>query len=406
MKAYERLLKYVTYRTPSNEESSASPSSSCQFSLAEALVQELNTLGLTDATVDEHCYVYAHLAATEGLEELPALGFIAHMDTVSDFCDHDTAPIITKNYDGKALALGTSGRSLSPEMFPHLTSLKGQTLITTDGSTILGADDKAGVAEIMTMLETILQNQIPHGPLCIAFTPDEEIGMGTAHFDTDAFAAAVAYTVDGDTEGGIEYENFNAAQAKISFRGVNVHPGSAKDIMVNAALVATDYLSQLPSGQTPRDTEGYEGFYHLCDMKGDVANAELTFIIRDFDPTSFQNRLDTLQEISDKLNHKWGADTVSLKIRHQYRNMREIIDQHPELITNAKLACDKVGIPPIVTPIRGGTDGASLSFMGIPCPNLGTGGHAFHGPFEHITIESMDKASAVLIELVKIFAGI
>ena len=274
MKAYERLLSYVKIFTPSNEESTSSPSSRCQFDLARLLVEELKGLGISDVTLDDHCYVYAHLPATEGLEHCKALGFIAHMDTVSDFCDHAVTPVITENYDGKDLPLGTSGRTLSPEMFSHLTSLAGRTLITSDGTTILGADDKAGIAEILTALEHILTEKIPHGPLCVAFTPDEEIGMGPAHFNVKKFGADYAYTLDGDTEGEIQYENFNACSAKVTFQGVNVHPGSSKDTMINAALVAMEFNGLLPASDIPRLTEGYEGFFHLCGMKGDVENAE------------------------------------------------------------------------------------------------------------------------------------
>ena len=258
MKAYQRLLSYVKISTPSNEESASSPSSQCQFDLARLLVEELKDLGISDVSLDEHCYVYAHLPATKGLEHCKALGFIAHMDTVSDFCDHTVTPVVTEDYDGRELPLGTSGRTLSPEMFPHLASLAGRTLITSDGTTILGADDKAGIAEIVTALEHILTEKIPHGPLCVAFTPDEEIGMGPAHFDVKKFGADYAYTLDGDTEGEIQYENFNACSAKVTFQGVNVHPGSSKNTMVNAALVAMEFNSMLPSADTPRNTADYE----------------------------------------------------------------------------------------------------------------------------------------------------
>ena len=263
MKAYERLLSYVKIFTPSSEETGTSPSTQYQFDLARLLVQELKELGVKDADVDEHCYVYGHIPATRGYESRQKLGFIAHMDTVSDFCDHPVTPVITPNYDGKDLALGTSDRVLSPKMFPHLSTLKGRTLITSDGTTILGADDKAGIAEIMTIIEHLNDNTIPHGPLCIAFTPDEEIGMGPAHFNVKKFGADFAYTLDGDTEGEIQYENFNAARAVVEFTGVNVHPGSSKNTMVNAALVAMEFNSMLPSADTPRDTEDYEGFFHL-----------------------------------------------------------------------------------------------------------------------------------------------
>lgn len=403
MKAYERLLSYVKVFTPSDENGTPNPSSACQFDLAKLLVKELKELGITDAYVDEFCYVYAHLPATPGYEQAPKLGLIAHMDTVSDFCSHPANPVITENYDGGELALGTSGRTLSPQMFPHLTSLKGRTLITTDGTTILGADDKAGIAEIMTVAELLIKENIPHGTICITFTPDEEIGEGTTNFSLEKSGADVAYTLDGDTEGEIQYENFNASGAIVEVTGVNVHPGSAKDTMVNAALVAMEFDSMLPVSETPRDTDEYEGFYHLCSMSGDVASAKLDYIIRDHDGESFKQRQETMEHIVKCLNQKWGEGTVKLTLKEQYRNMSEIVSRYPELIDCAKKACLETGIEPLVTPIRGGTDGARLSFMGLPCPNLGTGGHAYHGPYEHITVEGMDAAVAMTRKLIELF---
>ena len=288
-------------------------------------------------------------------------------------------------------------------MFPHLSTLKGRTLITSDGTTILGADDKAGIAEIMTMIETLNDNTIPHGPLCIAFTPDEEIGMGPAHFNVKKFGADFAYTLDGDTEGEIQYENFNAAKAVVEFAGVNVHPGSSKNTMVNAALVAMEFNSMLPSADTPRDTEDYEGFFHLYSIKGDVSHATLEYIIRDHDAASFDVRKKSMEHITKILNEKWGKGTVSLTITEQYRNMKEIIDTCMELIEHATAACKECNISPLITPIRGGTDGAQLSFMGLPCPNLGTGGHAYHGPYEHITVEGMDIAVEVGLKIIELF---
>ena len=403
MKAYERLLSYVKVFTPSDENGTPNPSSACQFDLAKLLVKELKELGITDAYVDEFCYVYAHLPATPGYEQAPKLGLIAHMDTVSDFCSHPANPVITENYDGGELALGTSGRTLSPQMFPHLTSLKGRTLITTDGTTILGADDKAGIAEIMTVAELLIKENIPHGTICITFTPDEEIGEGTTNFSLEKSGADVAYTLDGDTEGEIQYENFNASGAIVEVTGVKVHPGSAKDTMVNAALVAMEFDSMLPVSETPRDTDEYEGFYHLCSMSGDVASAKLDYIIRDHDGESFKQRQETMEHIVKCLNQKWGEGTVKLTLKEQYRNMSEIVSRYPELIDCAKKACLETGIEPLVTPIRGGTDGARLSFMGLPCPNLGTGGHAYHGPYEHITVEGMDAAVAMTRKLIELF---
>ena len=403
MKAYERLLSYVKVFTPSSEETGTSPSTQYQFDLARQLVQELQELGVKDASVDDHCYVYGHIPATEGYESCKKLGFIAHMDTVSDFCDHPVTPVVTPDYDGGELALETSGRVLSPKMFPHLSTLKGRTLITSDGTTILGADDKAGIAEIMTMIEHLNDGTIAHGPISVAFTPDEEIGMGTDHFDVKKFNADYAYTLDGDTEGEIQYENFNAGRAVVEFTGVNVHPGSSKDTMVNAALVAMEFNSMLPSADTPRDTEEYEGFFHLDAMNGNVSTAMLDYIIRDHDAASFDCRLKTLEHIAKILNEKWGEGTVKLTITEQYRNMKEVIDTSMELIDCATAACKECGIPALITPIRGGTDGARLSFMGIPCPNLGTGGHAFHGPYEHITVEGMDIAVNVGLKIIELF---
>ena len=404
MKPFERLLKYAAIRTPSDEESSTVPSSACQFELAWHLHRELFTMGITDVKVDTQCYLYAHIPPTPGYEDRPALGFIAHLDTVSDFCSHRITPVVHEDYDGRELPLGPCGRVLSPEMFPHLKSLKGRTLITSDGTTILGADDKAGIAEIMTMAERIVEDEIPHGPICIAFTPDEEIGMGAAHFDLQAFGADFAYTLDGDTEGEIQYENFNAAKAEFRITGVNVHPGSSKDVMVNASLVAMEINSLLPAGETPRDTDGYEGFYHLTDMKGDVGEAILRYIIRDHDTDSFEQRKETLSSIEKQMNAKWGRGTVTLTVTDQYRNMAEIISGCMHLIRNAEKACRNAGVEPLILPIRGGTDGAQLSFKGLPCPNLGTGGHGYHGPYEHITAEGMDAACEVALELVKIYA--
>ena len=404
MKAYERLLKYVVVRTPSDENSETVPSSVCQFDLARLLEAEMKDLGLTDVVLDDQCYLYGKLPATAGLEDKPAIGFIAHMDTVSDYCDHDIKPIVTENYDGGELKLGTSDTVLSPKNFPHLESLKGRTLITSDGTTVLGADDKAGIAEILTMIERVQEEKIPHGPLCVAFTPDEEIGTGASHFNVEQFGADYGYTLDGDTEGEIQYENFNACKADFVIKGFNVHPGSSKNTMINAALVAMEFDSMLPSADTPRNTADYQGFFHLCSMKGDVSRAELQYIVRDHDAASFEVRQKTLAHITEILNEKWGEGTVTLTITQQYRNMKEIIDTCPWLITLAEDACRACGVTPLILPIRGGTDGAQLSFMGLPCPNLGTGGHAYHGPYEHITVEGMDAAVDVTLEIIKLFS--
>lgn len=404
MRAYERLLKYVVVRTPSDENSQTVPSSPCQFELADLLVPELKALGIDNAYVDDKCFVYGKLAATPGLESATKLGFIAHMDTVADFCDHDITPVITENYNGEDLVLGTSGRILSVKNFPHLPSLKGRTLITTDGTTILGADDKAGIAEIMTMLERIITEKIPHGQISIAFTPDEEIGSGAQSFHLESFDADFAFTLDGDTEGEIQYENFNACKADFEITGFNVHPGSGKDTMINASLIAMEINSLLPGTETPRDTADYEGFYHLISMTGEVACASLQYIVRDHDASLFEARKTTLRHIEKIMNEKWGTGTVRLTLTEQYRNMAEVVASCMHLIENAKSAAEAVGITPLVIPIRGGTDGCQLSFRGLPCPNLGTGGHGYHGPYEHITAEGMDLATDIVVELVKQYA--
>lgn len=403
MNACERLLKYAVIRTPSNEESDTTPSTQCQFDLANILKKEMEELGICDVILTDTCFLYGKIPATKGYENAPAIGFIAHMDTVSDYCDHDIKPIITENYDGEALTLGESGLVLSPDMFPHLKSLKGRTLITSDGTTILGADDKAGIAGILTMVERLKTQSIPHGPLCIAFTPDEETGTGASHFDLQTFGADFAYTLDGGVENGIEYETFNASSAVVEFHGVSVHPGSSKDTMINASLVAMEFDSMLPKGERPRNTDGYEGFYHLMKMEGECSYAKLNYIIRDHDAEKFNHRKEIMQQITDDLNKKWGEGTVSLTLKDQYRNMREVIEQHMHLIDNAKKACEAVDLTPVCLPVRGGTDGCQLSFRGLPCPNLGTGGYAYHGPYEHITAEGLDKAVDMITELVKIY---
>lgn len=404
MRAYERLIKYVKVPTPSDERSETHPTSQCQFDLAHRLAAELKELGAADVRVDENCYVYGKLPASAGYETRTSLGFIAHMDTVSDFADHEVNPLVHPEYNGEDLPLGTSGRTLELSVFPHLKTLKGRTLITSDGTTILGADDKAGVAEIMTLVEELEKRGIPHGPVSIGFTPDEEVGQGADLFDVPGFGAEFAYTVDGGPEGEIEYENFNAAGARIRITGFNVHPGSSKDTMINAAAVACEIQSMLPEKDTPRNTEGYEGFFHLTGMKGDVAQAEMEYIIRDHDAEKFAAREALLQEIVKKMNEKYGSGTVELELKEQYRNMAEKIRPCFHLIENAREAARRAGIEPEVIPVRGGTDGARLSYMGLPCPNLGTGGYACHGPYEHITAEGMDLTVELLLELVKLYS--
>ena len=403
MRAYERLLKYVKIYTTSEEESGTTPSAQREFDLGNLLTEELKEIGVENVRITEQCYVYGEIPATPGYERVPALGFIAHMDTAPDFTGEGVKPQIIGDYDGNDIQLGQSGRVLSCKAFPDLCALKGRTLITTDGTTLLGADDKAGVAEIMTMAEQIILEKIPHGKICIAFTPDEEIGEGADHFDVEGFGAKYAYTVDGGAENEIEYENFNAAGAEIEITGLSVHPGDSKDTMINAALVAMEFNQMLPSGETPRGTSGYEGFFHLTDMSGDVSEAKLSYIIRDHSAAHFEVRKEQMQHIADLLNEKYGQGTVKLAIKDQYRNMREKIEDCMFLIDYAKQAVQEAGLQPKEVAIRGGTDGARLSFMGLPCPNLGTGGYAFHGPFEHITTEGMDYTVNILKGIIKAF---
>ena len=404
MRVEERLLKYVSYWTTSDEECRQIPSSERQFELGKVLEQELRDLGLEKVTLTDHCYVYGLLPATKGYADKPAVGFISHMDTAPDFSGKDVKPQIIPDYDGNDVLLKGSGAYLKVSDFPTLKTLKGRTLITTDGTTLLGADDKAGVSEIMTAVEQIITEKIPHGDIWIGFTPDEEVGSGADLFDLDYFKARFAYTVDGDYEGEVAYENFNAASASFEITGVNVHPGEAKDIMINAALVGCEIASLLPENETPAHTEGREGFYHLTDFSGDIAHAKVNYIVRDHDKATFEKRLDTLRGIEQKMNEKYHADTVKLNIQHSYSNMLEVIEKNEYVVAIAKKAIKNVGLEPVSRPVRGGTDGARLSFMGLPCPNLGTGGYGFHGPFEHISIEGMDTAVSVIKEIVKITA--
>ena len=404
MRVEERLLKYVSYWTTSDEECRQIPSSERQFELGKVLEQELRDLGLEKVTLTDHCYVYGLLPATKGYTDKPAVGFISHMDTAPDFSGKDVKPQIIPDYDGNDVLLKGSGTYLKVSDFPTLKTLKGRTLITTDGTTLLGADDKAGVSEIMTAVEQIITEKIPHGDIWIGFTPDEEVGSGADLFDLDYFKARFAYTVDGDYEGEVAYENFNAASASFEIKGVNVHPGEAKDIMINAALVGCEIASLLPENETPAHTEGREGFYHLTDFSGDIAHAKVNYIVRDHDKATFEKRLDTLRGIEQKMNEKYHADTVKLNIQHSYSNMLEVIEKNEYVVAIAKKAIKNVGLEPVSRPVRGGTDGARLSFMGLPCPNLGTGGYGFHGPFEHISVEGMDTAVSVIKEIVKITA--
>lgn len=403
MRAYEYLLNYSKIYTTSDPESETCPSSSRQLTLAKMLVEDLKTIGCADAHMDSNGYVYASIAATPGFESKPALGLIAHMDTAPDAPGEHVTPLLHENYDGKALTL-PSGIVLNPEVFPFLKNLKGETLITSDGTTLLGADDKAGIAEILTAVETVLTTNIPHGKLCIAFTPDEEIGRGADRFDIPSFGADFAYTVDGGDVGSIEYENFNAASASVKFKGLSVHPGSAKDTMINACNVAFEFHGCLPSMDRPEHTCDREGFYHLSEMNGDINEVTLDYILRDHDIEKLEYKKQIMQHITDRLNEKYGAGTVTLTLDDQYRNMIEQIKPHFHLIETAREAIRAVGLEPVEEPVRGGTDGATLSWMGLPCPNLGTGGFNFHGAYECTTIERMDQATEVLLNIIKLYA--
>ena len=404
MKAYERFLKYARIWTTSDEESTTSPTTSRQFDLAKQLVEEMKEIGIEDAYMDEFGYVYGHIPATPGYEDRTAIGFIAHMDTAPDYSGENVNPQIIENYDGNDVSLGTSGKVLSVAEFPSLKILAGRTLITTDGTTLLGADDKAGIAEIMTVAEELIKENIPHGKVSISFTTDEEVGSGAKHMDLEVFGAPYAYTVDGGPEGEIQFENFNAASADFYVHGVNVHPGEAKGIMKNSQKIAMEIQGMLPVDEAPEYTEGYEGFFHLMEMTGTVEETKMSYLIRDFDSESYENRKELLQNITETVNKKYGEGTVELKLNDSYRNMREKIEPCMELIDYAKKACEMADVKADIAPIRGGTDGARLSFVGLPCPNLGTGGYGFHGAFEHISAEGMDKAAAIIKNIILQFA--
>lgn len=401
MRAYERLLRYVTVDTQSGRKSKKTPSTDKQLRLAQALYGEMMRLGLERVYTDEHAYTYGFLPASPGREKEPVVGFIAHMDTSPDFSGEGVRPALHLHYDGRALPLGESGRVLRPEDFPDLRGCVGHMLITTDGTTLLGADDKAGVAEILTACERLLRGDAPHGPVAVCFTPDEEIGHGAELLDLERFGAAFAYTVDGDSVEEINYETFNAASASFRIHGVSVHPGSAKGIMINAGHIAARINALLPPHEIPAETEGREGFFHLLDIRGNVESAQLHYIIRDHDRARFEARCERMREIERAMNGEYGHGTVKLTLREQYRNMAEVLSDHRESIERAERAIRKAGLEPVSTPVRGGTDGARLSFRGLPCPNLGTGGAGFHGPYEHISAENMDKVVEILVNIAR-----
>lgn len=404
MNATERFLKYVTFDTRSQEDREAVPSTECQFAFAEELVKEMKEIGIADAGVDEHCYVYGTIPANTA-RKVPVLGLVAHMDTAPVVSGKNVNPRIVKNYDGGRIILNEAENvSMGPEEYPQLSGYKGEDLIVTDGTTLLGADDKAGIAEIMAMAEYFLTHpEIPHGTIKIGFTPDEEVGRGADFFDVKKFGAEVAYTVDGGALGELEYENFNAASAKVYFKGLSIHPGSAKGKMKNASLMAMEFQSMLPPEETPSCTEGYEGFYHLNRMSGEVEDAFLDYLVRDHDREKFEAKKAFLVRAADYMNEKYGKGTVRLEIRDSYYNMKEKVAPHMYLIDLAREAMEELEITPRVVPIRGGTDGCRLSYMGLPCPNLCTGGENGHGKYEFVSTRSLEKTTELLKKIVEKF---
>ncbi|MCB7070108.1 peptidase T [Caldibacillus sp. 210928-DFI.2.22] len=400
----KRFTTYVKIDTQSNEDSQTCPSTPGQWDLLNLLVDELKEIGMEEVTIDENGYVFATLPANTN-KQVPTIGFLAHVDTATDFTGKNVKPQIVENYDGGDVILNKElGIVLSPEAFPSLKNYKGQTLITTDGTTLLGADDKAGVAEIMTAMNYLIQHpEIKHGKVRVAFTPDEEIGRGPHKFNVDRFGAKYAYTMDGGPLGELQYESFNAAAAKITINGNNIHPGSAKGKMVNSIKIGMELNQQLPVREAPEYTEGYEGFYHLLSFHGDVEKTELYYIIRDHDRQKFEAKKENLVKIVDQLRQKYGEDTIGLMLEDQYYNMREKIEPVKEVFENAKEAMKRLDITPVIEPIRGGTDGSQLSYMGLPTPNIFAGGENMHGKYEFVSVETMMKATEVIVEIAKIF---
>lgn len=400
----DKFLRYVSYETTSDENSTTHPSNLQELVLLRQLVEEMKQMGIADASIDEYGYVMGTIPSNLD-HEVPVLGFIAHVDTSPDASGRDIKPQFIRNYDGSDIPLkGVPGLALRVSEFPELLDYKGQTLITTDGTTLLGADDKAGVAEILTAAEYLLTHpEVKHGTIKIGFTPDEEIGCGVDFFDVKRFGADYAYTMDGGAVGELEYENFNAAGAKIRIQGCNIHPGSAKGKMVNAMLVGMELAGMLPVEQRPQFTEGYEGFFHLTGFGGTVEEATMSYIIRDHDMARFEQKKELLREVVTFINKKYG-DIVTLELRDQYYNMREQVEPHYQIIERAVRAMEMAGVKPKIQPIRGGTDGARLSFMGLPCPNLFAGGHNFHGKLEFVPVESMEKAVEVIKNLIFLFS--
>lgn len=406
MKDYliERLTRYAKVETQSNEDSETCPSTPGQLTLAHMLVEELKEIGMSDVTVDENGYVMATLPANTD-KNVPTIGFLAHVDTATDFTGAGVNPQVVEGYDGNDIVLNKNlNVVLSPKEYPNLKNYVGHTLITTDGTTLLGADNKAGIAEIMTAMEYLIKHpEIKHGKVRVAFTPDEEIGRGPQKFDVEAFNAKFAYTVDGGPLGELQYESFSAAAAKITFKGNNIHPGTAKGKMINSGKIAMAFNSMLPAEEAPEYTEGYEGFYHLISVNGDVEKTTLYYIIRDFDRDNFNKRKATIEAIVAEFRAKYGEANIILDMNDQYYNMREKIEPVREIVDIAHKAMTNLGIEPIIEPVRGGTDGSQLSYMGLPTPNIFTGGENFHGKFEFISVENMEKASKVIVEILRLF---
>ncbi|MCY8974869.1 peptidase T [Bacillus atrophaeus] len=400
----ERFTTYVKVDTQSNENNNTCPSTPGQLTLANMLVEELKSIGMEEAAIDENGYVMATLPSNTE-KNVPTIGFLAHVDTATDFTGKHVNPQIVEDYDGKDIVLNEELQViLSPDQFPELPGYKGHTLITTDGTTLLGADNKAGIAEIMTAMDYLIKHpEIKHGTIRVAFTPDEEIGRGPHKFDVKRFNSSFAYTVDGGPLGELEYESFNAAAAKITVKGNNVHPGTAKGKMINSAKIAMELNRMLPKEEAPESTEGYEGFYHLLSIQGDVEETKLHYIIRDFDKEGFNNRKAEMERIVSDLRNQYGKDRIILDMNDQYYNMREKIEPVKEIVDTARQAMENLGIEPKISPIRGGTDGSQLSYMGLPTPNIFTGGENFHGKFEYISAENMVKAVNVIVEIVKLF---
>ncbi|WP_271770152.1 peptidase T [Aquimarina algiphila] len=399
----DRFISYVTIDTESDPESNTTPSTKKQWDLANKLAEELKTIGLEDVTIDENAYIMATLPSNID-HEVPTIGFISHFDTSPDFTGANVNPQIIENYDGKDIILNSSQNIvLSPEYFEDLKQYKGQTLITTDGTTLLGADDKAGITEIVTAMEYLIQHpEIKHGKIRIGFTPDEEIGRGAHKFDVTKFGADWAYTMDGSQIGELEYENFNAAGAVVTVKGKIVHPGYAKGKMINSMYIAQDFINSLPRMETPEHTSGREGFFHLHNIKGDVEETQLQYIIRDHDKKHFEARKEVMNKLASEINTQHEKEVISIEIKDQYYNMREKVEPVMHIVDIAEEAMKALGITPLIKPIRGGTDGSQLSFMGLPCPNIFAGGHNFHGRYEYVPVESMIKAVEVIVKIAEL----